>query len=297
MGNSVCGFGACVGGPYVGPRMDEPRASHAPQGRQGPASPDPAQPRLPMDENRAATVIQRFWKGARQRDALARELQNAPPHKSGFECSAASNSLSVHALQTRRPEKRYGEAEVYMHTKAMPDDGFAYLHSMRNPGQTDNFIQRIATHEPVPGEIYTPPGRHDMRMNSMWLLGLAHHRRPAVMTAPLDDRTIIRNSALHHTPDAPTDIHLSAYAREVVGLLNSGRYEVRNLVDPASGRPAGQSLEPNDRAATARLSDFRTPRTMPKQALRAFLQSHGVDVSRISSSGDAAAPAGSVASR
>lgn len=52
--------------------------------------------------------------------------------------------------------------------------------------------------EPVPdGAIYTTE-YHDMRVNSAWILGLAHRAVPVVMTAALDDATVVRQS-LHES--------------------------------------------------------------------------------------------------
>lgn len=247
----------------------------------------PFVPAVTPHQEQAATLIKKVWRGARQRQSMANAIANnpehPPPYQSGFECAAATNMYSIRAMANDSIDDRRAGAAAYMDTMAIRGDNFAYLHSLRHKKATDSFVKQISPREPMRGQIYKPPnGMHDMRINSMWLLGLAHRGTTVLMTAPLTDETIIRREAVNTSTGATTDENLSAYAREVVGMLKSGSFRIADVVDGSTLNYVGQGLIPTQEAANAKLSDFHTSRGLPKAELKFLLQEHGVDVEKIS---------------
>ena len=151
--------------------------------------------------------------------------------------------------------------------------------------RTANFFReavrttKIALNIGGQGNIYEPTrygGRHDMRSNSAWMLGLAHNGVRAVMTAKLDDETLVRNSARHGpVHQRNTDHNFSALGREVLGMVQNDHFR------PVAGSRNLQELVPTATARTATLESFKTPKGMNKAAIRTQLNTAGVDVSRI----------------
>ena len=116
-----------------------------------------------------------------------------------------------------------------------------------------------------------------MRSNSAWMLGLAHNNVSVVMTASLDDQTIVRR-----TPRGPanTENNLSALGREVMGMTQNGAFQA----DPQRGPRGLQILQPTPQAQNATFLSLQTPRGIKKHDLRRQLDNAGVDVGGISRS-------------
>ncbi|WP_175891663.1 hypothetical protein [Burkholderia cepacia] len=237
-----------------------------------------------MDKSAAATTIQRIWRGARQRRHNAELAQQNTPHQTNIEYFMATHAYSVKNVAASSNQNRQIQARAYRDTAFIPKDGFAYLHSFQRQHEFKEFIKKIAEHPPSQGEIYRPgaPENHDMKANNAWLLGLAHHKKSLVLSVPLDDTTIVRNSSRDSPQELQTTDHnLSALAREVLGLVQSGHYSVSNLINPDTGNIEAQAFEPKPSAKHAKLEDFQTPHGMPKPQLRSVLQHAGVNVQGI----------------
>jgi len=113
--------------------------------------------------------------------------------------------------------------------------------------------------------------RHDMRSNSAWMLGLAHYGVSAVITTPLDDVTLVRQSK----SKLGTDAAFSAFGREVLGMVQHGAFA------PIAGPRGLQVLQPTAEAKRATLRSLRTPGGMPRSDIKTRLQAHGIDVKKI----------------
>ncbi len=126
------------------------------------------------------------------------------------------------------------------------------------------------------GNIYNPRV-HNMRVNSYWLLGLAHHQREAALTTPLDDKTLVRKSAKNKpVEERNTEHKLSALGREVLGMVQNGHFV------PSYDSSLGiQILRPTPQAQFAKLEDFKTPLGMKKEEIKERLAAKGIDVSGI----------------
>jgi len=234
--------------------------------------------RLSPDE--AATAIQARWHGARQRVINAEVAQGLTPYRSEMHYKMATHSYSG---EVQRLDREGGPREnngwpAYSLTKAAPRGSLALLHSFQRGDDLAEVKESLYPNDVPEGVIYNPDGNHDMRVNSAWMLGLAHHGMPAVMTGALDDTTVVRSSARESLPEdeQTTDSNLSALAREVLGMTESGHYRVG---DSLLGK---QVLVPTASAAKATLKDFKTPFGIPQDELKRRLDHAGIDTSELS---------------
>lgn len=115
--------------------------------------------------------------------------------------------------------------------------------------------------------------QHDMRSNSAWMLGLAHHGVSAVMTTALDDETLVRQSARKRNL-RPQEA-FSALGREVLGMVQHGAFA------PVAGPRGTQILAPTADAKHATLASMQTPRGLPRAEIKRRLNAKGIDVKRI----------------
>ncbi|WP_158598070.1 hypothetical protein [Noviherbaspirillum saxi] len=246
------------------------------------------------DLNAAAMCIQRIWRGYRIRKNLAGQAQARTPYASPADYRWATNSYAPAVLK-KRPfgsALRNAEAGVYFTARDIPSGQRALLHSFQRESDFLNGVKLInRSSKPQIGTKYRPSsyGKHDMRVNAAWLLGLAHFGREIVMTTKLDDQTIIRRSAAKGPQEKRNVRHnLSAYAREVHGLLQNDYFTVQSTI-------AGcQLLSPTPGVRTATMEGLKTPRGMPKEELRRFFEKKGIDVSGITADSSPSEPADAV---
>jgi hypothetical protein len=232
------------------------------------------------ERTKAAATIQAHWRGGQQRDLNASEAQGHAPYRNETHYKMATNGYSGEVLHADGPHGPRGNngwlAYAWAHTA--PRNSLALLHSFQRKDKLAEAKQALYNGAEPDGVIYAPNGTHDMRVNSAWMLGLAHNQTPAVMTAELDDVTVVRSSARNHAPveEQTTDSNLSALAREVVGMTQSGHFRVG---DPLHEM---QVLVPNPSAAKATLNDFKTPFGMPQDELKRKLDDAGLNTSGLS---------------
>lgn len=233
--------------------------------------------RAPVGPDEAATAIQAHWRGARQRELNAPAAQEHTPYRNEAQFKMATNGYSGEATKAQDPDggRENSGWKAYAAARDAPPDALALLHSFQRPQQLRKAKQTLFGGKPPAGAVYQPKGAHDMRVNSAWMLGLAHRGTPAVMTAALDKRTIVRNEARKSLPvkEQTPDKHLSALAREVVGMTHSGHFSVG---EPLNGM---QVLVANPSAAKATLQDFQTPGGMPQAELKQRLEQVGINTS------------------
>lgn len=179
------------------------------------------------------------------------------------------------ALDLKRWKTGY---DVYCSTSRISDGRPALLYSYRRK----NDFHSVRTAYDIPkknkhtGNIYNvPSGQHDMKVNGCWVLGLAHHKKPAVLTTPLDDETLFGTAARPVKGQDPE--YISSLGREVLGMVQSGHF-VANY-DERLGK---QILWPTPQARFANLEDFKTPVEMGREEIKKQLAAKGIDVSRVS---------------
>ncbi|MGF6851118.1 leucine-rich repeat domain-containing protein [Paraburkholderia sp. CI3] len=219
----------------------------------------------------AATIIQRVWRGARQRNINAKREQLNTPHHSELAYRMATHAYSINDVPRR---VRFGKAEsewaLYADPFHIPEDGAALLHSFRDHEGLTTAKRRIHGNEVPRGVVYSPikddmrANNHDMRTNNAWMLGLAHHEKRALLTTTLNDTTVARRSKPRGDPQP-----LSALAREVLGLAQA-HFVVERMGNDVY-------LVPKPSARTAKLTDLKTPSSMPKSELKRRLQEIGLD--------------------
>jgi len=231
----------------------------------------------------AAEKIQAVWKGAVVRGNLAAQAQQSTPYASQFQFQQASFGFSLKNLQARPigSEQRQAEYAIYASTDDIWVNAPAFLHSFQRKGAFKS-AQRSYREETLIGKecVYSPQRagaeKHDMKLNSAWLLGLAHHGKKAVLTVPLDDETLVRKSAKKRpVEERNTEHHFSALGREVLGMVQKGHYV------PQHDRYGYQVLMPTPQARQATLEDFKTPVGMKKEEIKEKLAARGIDVSKI----------------
>jgi hypothetical protein len=226
--------------------------------------------------NEAAATIQAHWRGGEQRKVNALEAQRTTPYPNAMSYRMATHSFSAQALELPTGRRENDGWKSYASTQTVPPRSVALLHSFQREAELEAASQRLYGNAEPDGVIYSPYGesQHDMRVNSAWVLGLAHAGMPAVLTAKLDDETVVRRRARDIAPpeEQNTDFNLSALAREVIGMTGSGHYRV------ASRTMMGmQVLVPTATAAQAKLVDFKTPYGMPQGELKERLDEAGID--------------------
>jgi hypothetical protein len=238
--------------------------------------------RPPSTQDEAATAIQAHWRGAHQRDVNAKEAQGRTPYRSEMHYQMASHGYSGEA----QPMKGFSEGTsgprekewvVYESTRHVPKGSLALLHSRQQEQKKDEMKQALYQDQVPKGVVYDPGDEHDMRVNSAWMLGLAHHRVPTVMASALDDVTVVRKSAREEAPEEQnTDSNLSALAREVIAMTGSGHSRVGGTL---LGK---QVLVPTPSASNATLADFKTPSGMPQEEVKRKLDQAGIDTAGLS---------------
>lgn len=232
---------------------------------------------------RAATRIQSVFRGASVRRKNAAAMQAVTPYPSRGHYDLATHNFAMDQRGRSALLKKV-DWKVYESTgRIAATEQPAFLHSFQRVTDFDDELKargtsRFELHQE--GNVYEPsayggPKQHDMRSNSAWMLGLAHHQAPAVMTTPLDDQTLVRESAQKEKKDAGTDQHFSAFGREVLGMVQHGHFA------PVAGPRNKQVLKPSEAAKRATLADFKTPRGKPQSEIKAALKAKGIDVSRI----------------
>ncbi|MGM9491164.1 hypothetical protein [Ideonella sp. YS5] len=240
-----------------------------------------AQRRSPSQDE-AATTLQAHWRGAHQRDVNARDAQGHTPYRSELHYQMASHGYCVEA----QPMKRFSDGTtgprekewvVYESTRHVPKGSLALLHSRQQEQEKDEMKQALYQGQVPKGVVYDPGDEHDMRVNSAWMLGLAHHRVPTVMASALDDVTVVRKSAREEAPEEQnTDSNLSALAREVMAMTGSGHFRLGGAL---LGK---QVLVPTPSASNATLADFKTPSGMPQEEVKRKLDQAGIDTAGLS---------------
>ena len=214
----------------------------------------------------AEVTIQKHWRGAAQRDHNAREAAGTTPYPNEFHYKMAMNGYSQKAKdhEVDHPGSLATEWSAYESTSGLSAERPALLSSHQRRGAVEDAISTIYGNTAPKGAEYQPNGIHTMRSNSAWLLGLAHHGVPAVLTTPVERQTVMRY-----------DLNSTALARELTGMLQSGHFE--------AGAPLGpwQTLAPTASAPSARLVDFRTPPAMPLESVKAILDEANIDTSRL----------------
>lgn len=230
--------------------------------------------------DKAAVTIQAHWRGGQQRDLNATTAQDHTPYRTEAHFKIATHGYSGEALHgdgSHGPSENNGW-QAYTRARKVRRNSLALLHSFQRRDKFEEAKQVFYTNKVPEGAIYKPLGTHDMRVNSAWMLGLAHKGTPAVITAELDNQTVVRSSARESLPAEmqTTDHNLSALAREVLGLTQHGHFSV--------GEPLNhmQVLVPNPSAAKATLNDFRTPGGMPQDELKNKLDEAGINTAGLS---------------
>ena len=213
----------------------------------------------------AATDIQRSWRGAQERDAVAEESASHTPYENRVHYQLATHGYSAEARQRndRIPGSTETEWAAYQSTASLGPRAPALLSSHQRRAALDEAVSALYGGVAPEGAECQPNGIHTMRANSAWLIGLAHRNVPAVLTTPVERNTLVRY-----------DMTSTALARELVGMTNSGHFEV------ADGGP-WQALTPTDTASSARLEDFRTPASMSLADVKRTLDERGIDTSRL----------------
>lgn len=268
---STSGDGPSASHEQAGPGAALPRQRH-PSGELAGLS---AIRRPPPEPNEAAATIQAGWRGGRQRELNAAAAQQHTPYRNEAQYKMATNGYSDEAMKADGPGgwRENNGWKSYAAAREAPPGALALLHSFQRKEALQKAKQALFKGKPPPGAVYEPKGAHDMRVNSAWMLGLAHRGTPALMTARLDKQNIVRNEARKSLPAAQqtTEHHLSALAREVVGMTQNGHFSVG---EPLNGM---QVLVANPSAAKATLKDFATPGGMPETELKRRLDEVGID--------------------
>lgn len=249
-----------------------------------------------LQKSQAAKKIQAVWRGYTVRRDNAARAQEKTPYESLGQFQQAIHSFSLKNLQdwpfgtVRRKNRSKAEYKVYQSTNNIPSGQHAFLHSfqqreaLKSALNSYNVIESDAS---ANGSIYNPKPRgvsgslkHDMKLNSIWLLGLAHHNKSAVLTTPLDDKNLIRRSAGAKSVEKMNTEHsFSALGREVLGMVQNGHFESQN-----DELRKMQVLIPTPKARLAKLDDLKTPSGMKKEEIKEKLADKGIDVSKITTS-------------
>lgn len=240
-----------------------------------------------QQQNRAAEKIQAIWRGYAVRSEFSSKEQQSTPYASLGQFQRATYSFSFRNLKDWPigSNQRQAEYRIYQTTNRIPSEQPAFLHSYRRESALNSAMNAynvsLESIESVDaGNIYEPfviaDGVHTMKINSVWLLGLAHHQKSAVLTTSLDDETLVRGPA---EGNAEHNVSLSALGREVLGMVQNGHFAPQ--YDEGSGL---QVLMPTPQARLAKLEDFKTPSGMKKEEIKEKLAAKGVDVSKITTS-------------
>lgn len=237
----------------------------------------------------AAEKIQAVWRGYAVRKNIAAQAQQLTPYSSQLKFQQATYGFSLKNLKAWPvgSAQRKAEYKVYLNTNKIAVEGQAFLHSfqrreaLKSALQSYNISMNSAKES---GNIYSPwdagATKHNMKLNSAWLLGLAHHWKQAVLTAPLDDETLVRQSArAKPVEERNTEHNFSALGREVLGMVQNGHF-----VPQHDDRHGFQVLAPTPQARLAKLEDFKTPSGMKKEEIKEKLAAKGIDVSKITTS-------------
>ena len=240
-----------------------------------------------QQQNRAAEKIQALWRGYAIRSEFASKEQQLTPYASLGQFQRATYSFSLRNLKDWPigSNQRQAEYRIYQSTNRISSEQPAFLHSYRRESALNSAMNSynvsLESIESVDaGNIYEPfviaDGAHNMKINSVWLLGLAHHQKSAVLTTSLDDETLVRKAA---EGDAEHNVSLSALGREVLGMVQNGLFTPQ--YDEGSRL---QVLMPTPQARLAKLADFKTPSGMKKEEIKEKLAAKGIDVSKITTS-------------
>lgn len=254
---------------------------------------------LTSRRERAARTIQRLWRGGVQRQKNA-ELPFPVPYKTPFAFCAATNSYALKFRARQRDGERLYRAttsDEFMAFRARQRTGWeiyrstgsdkfenAYLYSFRRMEERDANLRRDHPAGVPEGALYRrgESKDHNMRDNCMWLMGLSHHKKGAVLTTNLDDETIIRRRARQEASpkEQTTERNLSALSREVMGMVESGHFVVERNGSRTTLVP--RKPEQGESTRVAKLTDFKTPRGIERSELIRRFEENGVDVSHIS---------------
>jgi len=267
------------------PTSDSSSPSHEQTARTAPTTPGRTRQSSILDglppsgalsqRNKAATTIQAHWRGGQIRDLMATAAQESAPYPNETHYKMATNGYSGKAQRVDALDGPRGNNGwlPYAWAHTAPRNSLALLHSFQRKDKLEETKQTLYNGAEPDGVVYNPYGTHDMRTNCAWLLGVAHRGISAVMTVELDDVTVVRSKARKNAPveEQTTASNLSALAREVVGMTQSGHFRV--------GEPLHdmQVLVPNPSAAKATLNDFKTPFGMPQDELKRKLDEAGIN--------------------
>lgn len=254
---------------------------------------------LTSRRERAARTIQRIWRGGVQRQENA-ELAFQVPYITPFAFCAATNSyaLKFRAGQHDGVESyRATTSDEFMAFRARQRTGWeiyrstasdkfanAYLYSFRRIEERDANLRRDHPAGVPEGALYRrgESKDHNMRDNCIWLMGLSHHNKGAVLTTDLDDETIIRRRARREASpkEQTTERNLSALSREVLGMVESGHFVVER--DGSRTTLVPRKPKQDESTRMAKLTDFKTPRGIERSELIRRFKEKGVNASHIS---------------
>jgi len=274
------------------PDRNRVRARAPLNARNAPAASDGAVPAAvdqSAAEAAAAVRIQSAWRGSRARDQLKEQIETQTPYQNKFSYMAAVGGYApAHRRAVEQLEKQgntmlrsawQAEWGTYQSTKPeyMQEGKPAFLY--RNIKQKDK--QRVMLEYGVEksegdGHIYDPQfygnaQGHDMRTNSAWMMGLAHHQISVVLCSPVSDEGLVSSDARKGPlRERTTAHHFSALGKEVLALVQNDYF--------VFGKDAfgNDQLLPGPAAVNARLEDFMTPQNINRKELEAFLAQKGV---------------------